>query len=118
MRHNFKEMNKRLDEREEEINRLNNIIKSQMYCKYANNCDEIYDCTKEEYNSMCEINMEMSLEITRLNNIINKLEKWLNDEIYRHEEVYKPSNSIFIENGELHKVSDKLKELKGSDSNE
>ena len=51
-------------------------------------------------------------EILRLNNIINKLEKWLNDEIYRHEEVYKPSNPIFIENGELHKVLDKLIELK------
>ena len=58
---------------------------------------------------------ELQQEKERLNNTINKLEKWLNDEIYRHEEVYKPSNIIFIENGELQKVLDKLKELKGSD---
>ena len=74
MRNNFKELNKRLDEREEEIERLNNIIKSEMYCKYADNCDEIYDCTKEEYNTMCESNMKLSLENTRLKNIVEMIE--------------------------------------------
>lgn len=80
--------------------------------------------TKNNGNIICEYSVgkyikqeieELQRENERLNNTINELEKWLNDEIYRHEEVYKPSNIIFIENGELHKVLDKLKELKGSD---
>ena len=79
---------------------------------------ELSDSLTIEIEKTTKEKIKLLEEIERLNNIINKLEKWLNDEIYRHEEVYKPSNPIFIENGELHKVLDKLKELKGSDSNE
>lgn len=67
-------MAKRATELLRENKRLNNRIdKAIEYIK--NNADEIFDCTKEEYNTMCEKNMKMSLKITRLNNIINELEK-------------------------------------------
>ena len=71
-----------------------------------------YDLLCKDYKKATKKIEKQEKEIKRLNNIINELEKWLNDEIYRHEEVYKPSNPIFIENGELHKVLNKLQELK------
>ena len=47
MRNNFKELNKRLDEREEEIERLNNIINELE--------KEIYNVVDKMYNSLIEI---------------------------------------------------------------
>jgi SMC interacting uncharacterized protein involved in chromosome segregation len=82
----------------EEIERLKNG-----YCKLKVKCNNgECDCTNEEYDTMVEGNMKLSLEVDRLNNIINELEK-ASDEIF-HKYPY-----------ERHQWFLKLKELKGSE---
>ena len=34
-----------------ENQRLKEALEEKSYCRYANKCDELYDCTKEEYNA-------------------------------------------------------------------
>ena len=95
MRNNFKELNKRLDEREEEIERLNNIIKNY----------EINTIPTLEHNIDVLVDSE-----DRLNNIINELEKW-----FKEMSEYNGlggSDERFYYQGCL----DYLKELKGSDN--
>lgn len=50
MRNNFKELNKRLDEREEEIERLNNIIKNGINEELIKELDEILKCNQKQAN--------------------------------------------------------------------
>ena len=58
-------------------------------------------------------------EIERLNNIINELEKWLEERIEKHTEDYldwKYDRNVYLAVDEkLQDVFDKLQELKGSD---
>ena len=58
-------------------------------------------------------------EIERLNNIINELEKWLEERIEKHTEDYldwKYDRNVYLAGSEkLQNVFDKLQELKGSD---
>lgn len=64
----------------------------------------------------------LSYEIERLNNIINELEKWLEERIEKHTEDYldwKYDRNVYLAVDEkLQDVFDKLQELKGSDNNE
>lgn len=62
---------------QEENERLKNALKAKMYCKYARNCDELSDCTREEYNSMCEKNMELCVENDQIKNNWYYLKIWL-----------------------------------------
>jgi hypothetical protein len=58
-------------------------------------------------------------EKERLNNIINELEKWLEESIEKHTEDYldwKYDRNVYLAGSEkLQNVFDKLQELKGSD---
>ena len=58
-------------------------------------------------------------EIERLNNIINELEKWLEERNEKHTEDYldwKYDRNVYLAGSEkLQNVFDKLQELKGSD---
>lgn len=93
----IKEMDKRLDEREQEIERLNNIIfnqnKRNSHQRIAN--DNLQNKNKE------------------LNNIINELEHHL----YQEWLEWKDSDceSIYSRAGEDKAIYDYLQELKGSD---
>ena len=65
---------------------------------------------KDEYN--IRRSQRQQKEIERLNNIINELEKWLEEDL---KQVYRDAghrHNLILE------VLDKLQELKGSDSNE
>ena len=64
------------------------------------------ECIANKYNNLCE---EQDKEIERLNNIINELEKWLEEDL---KQVYRDAghrHNLILE------VLDKLQELKGSD---
>lgn len=74
-------------------------------------------------------NLDKAKEIERLKNIINELEKWLESEIKRIEELQNPAKSKVKPYGEEYNnytliigaydnALDKLQELKGSESNE
>ena len=47
---------------QKENKQLRKALETKHYCKYANRCNEVYDCTREEYNSMAECNMELWLK--------------------------------------------------------
>lgn len=74
----------------------------------------IGDMSKEELFTYCQGLLEevwdFEKEIERLNNILNKLEKWLDDEINRlkFEDNYDSADTLEI-------VLEELQELKGSD---
>lgn len=50
-------------EKEKENKRLKEVLEVKSYCKYANKCNEIYDCTKEEYNDMVLSNCELGVKL-------------------------------------------------------
>ena len=53
------------------------------YCELKVKCNNgECDCTNEEYDEMVEGNIKLSLEVDRLNNIIDELERFLKYEIY------------------------------------
>ena len=94
----IKEMDKRLDEREQEIERLNNVIDK-----------------KEQFlgNNI----KRLEREVVKRDNIINELEKWLEEQLmYFNENNAQGGFSTNLEDLEI--VKDKLQELKGSDNNE
>ena len=94
----IKEMDKRLDEREQEIERLNNVIDK-----------------KEQFlgNNI----KRLEREVVKRDNIINELEKWLEEQLmYFNENNAQGGFSTNLEDLEI--VKDKLQELKGSESNE
>ena len=77
--------------------------------------------TKEDYDRNVEqllydkINAEQ--EVERLNNIINELEKWLEEQRdYYYENYYYSDFNAY--GSKCDDVLDKIKELKGSESNE
>lgn len=65
--HNYcKDASNEIIKQDEEIRKLikeNEKLKEALaagyYCKYANKCDDLMDCSREEYNSMCEENMKL-----------------------------------------------------------
>ena len=70
---------------------------------------EFIDELKDRVHDLYDKNVELKEEIERLNNIINKLEKYINEE-YAYDEL---GMKIF----DASKLQDKLRELKG-ESNE
>lgn len=86
--------------------------------------EELKEELGNEYDTaMYKINVSALKEIERLNNIINELEKWLNNEIKRLDEMQgtydkygkkKDANIIYI-SGAYNEVLDKLQELTGED---
>ena len=72
------------------------------------NDDETRDfCIRKDYEIF-----KKDKEIERLNNIINELEKWLEEDL---KQVYRDAG---YRHNLILKVLDKLQELKGSDCNE
>ena len=41
---------------------LREALEIKSYCKYANKCNEIYDCSREEYEDMSNANMRLHVE--------------------------------------------------------
>ena len=68
-----------------------------------------YGYLLESNQILCKDIEEKDKEIERLNNIINELEKWLEEK----DEEYQPYYSSYDYNGEYEDCLDKLKELKG-----
>ena len=119
-----------LEKANKENERLNNIIKEQgledkpnYYVKGLEGSlkeyqEEIERLTKQNkaLNEMYELTKK---EYIRLNNIINELEKWLEESIEKHTEDYldwKYDRNVYLAGSEkLQNVFDKLQELKGSD---
>lgn len=58
---------------EQENKQLKEALDTKFYCQYANKCNELYDCTREEYQTMTESNMKLSL-------ILTELEEWFKKE--------------------------------------
>lgn len=45
---------------------LKEALEVKSYCKYANKCNEIYDCSREEYEDMANANMRLHVENQKL----------------------------------------------------
>lgn len=41
---------------------LKEALETKSYCKYANKCDELNDCSREEYEDMANANVRLSVE--------------------------------------------------------
>lgn len=46
----------------DENKRLKEALETKLYCKYANKCDELDDCSREEYEDMANANTKLSAE--------------------------------------------------------
>ena len=98
----FYSMQKQIDDRDKEIERL----KEQL---------ELYKVAEKDHEDLMKEmrkisnNVDLKLEIERLNNIINELEKWLEKE---------QVNSVDLDEWTIIQVRDKILELKGDSSNE
>lgn len=62
-----------------ENEKLKEALAASYYCKYANKCDDLMDCSREEYNSMCEENMKLYNENDDLKQENQKLKKQLEE---------------------------------------
>lgn len=105
---------------EKDLNKVLNYMKQYVENKYEHDSEPMLNWK----------DLKLILdEIERLNNIINELEKWLENEIKRIEELQnsvkskvKPYgeeyNNYTLIIGAYDNVLDKLQELKGSESNE
>lgn len=56
---------------------LKEALEVKSYCKYANKCDELDDCSREEYEDMANANMRLDVENQELK---EKLDKYENPE--------------------------------------
>lgn len=60
-----------------ELKKENNLLKDRLKmissCKYVNECDFLYDCTKEEYKYMADSNVHLTLENERLKEDVEQL---------------------------------------------
>lgn len=56
-------LEERVNSLTKENKQLKEAIEVKSYCKYANKCNEIYDCTKEEYNNMVLSNCELGVKL-------------------------------------------------------
>lgn len=92
---------------ERDNKQLKEALETKYYCQYANKCNELYDCTREEYETMAQSNMKLSLEIAevqqenkQLKSILTELEEWL-------ENNWKSTQDIWYV-----KIINKIQELK------
>lgn len=46
----------------DENKRLKEALEAKSYCKYANKCDELDDCSREEYENMANANVRLKVE--------------------------------------------------------
>lgn len=46
----------------DENKRLKEALEAKSYCKYANKCDELNDCSREEYEDMSNANVRLNVE--------------------------------------------------------
>lgn len=46
----------------DENKRLKEALETKSYCKYANKCDELDDCSREEYEDMANANVRLKVE--------------------------------------------------------
>ena len=90
---------------EERLQEIKDSIEFQYTLAKAKGYDNALLFTNEEE--------ELVEEIERLNNIINELEKWL-DEEYQYYDKY-GSAPTGCAMGQINRTKDKLQELKGSD---
>lgn len=54
-------------------------LKNSQYCPYDEKCGKLYECTKQEYEDMCNANMKLSLENHELKKQLKETEKCLKD---------------------------------------
>lgn len=56
---------------------LKEALETKSYCKYANKCDELDDCSREEYEDMANANVRLNVENYDLKEEIRQLKKQL-----------------------------------------
>lgn len=61
----------------DENKRLKEALEAKSYCKYANKCDELDDCSREEYEDMANANTRLSVENYDLKEENKKLKEQL-----------------------------------------
>ena len=61
----------------DENKRLKEALEAKSYCKYANKCDELNDCSREEYEDMSNANVRLNVENYDLKEENQKLKKQL-----------------------------------------
>lgn len=61
----------------DENKRLKEALEAKSYCKYANKCDELDDCSREEYEDMANANVRLSVENYDLKEENQQLKKYL-----------------------------------------
>lgn len=52
-------------------------LKNNQYCPYDKKCGQLYECTKEEYQNMCNANTKLSLENQELKKQLEEYKKKL-----------------------------------------
>ena len=98
------------------MNKEVEYLKEHLYeiYKYKKSMKDLtYDMDIEHLLRTCKALDYSQKEIERLNNIINELEKWL-DEEYQYYDKY-GSAPTGCAMGQINRTKDKLQELKGSD---
>lgn len=59
---------------QKENQQLKEALETKSYCKYANKCDELDDCSREEYETMAIENIKLSIENQGLKEKLDKYE--------------------------------------------
>lgn len=57
---------KQLQQKINQLERKKEILEATQYCPYDKDCGKLYDCTKEEYQKMCEANVDLMAKIDQL----------------------------------------------------
>lgn len=71
--------NKKYNDVFDENKRLKEALETKLYCKYANKCNELYDCSIEEYEDMAIANVRLNVENYDLQEENEKLRKQFED---------------------------------------
>lgn len=75
----------------DENKRLKEALEAKSYCKYANKCDELDDCSREEYEDMSNANVRLNVENYDLKEENRELKKQLEE---------RPKEYVFIGNAQ------------------
>lgn len=75
----------------DENKRLKEALEAKSYCKYANKCDELNDCSREEYEDMSNANVRLNVENYDLKEENRELKKQLEE---------RPKEYVFIGNAQ------------------
>ena len=82
------------------LKKENNLLKDRLKmissCKYVNECDFLYDCTKEEYKYMADSNVHLTLENERLKEVIDKVNVFLNNHDKNAGKLYYKYNNKYL----------------------